>query len=224
MADLSNFYDDVFPFVPDCSEAVVKHAIRRSLIEFLRSSLVWEEETTAGTTATSGDYQVSTSVSVGKVVIVHVFYVVGIDSNGTETVIYPSTSFSSTLYDIGYSSAERFEFIHPDIIRIKPTPDTDYASLKTKVALTLGLNTTYSTVPDEVLHRYGDFIPSGALMRLMSMPKKPYTDIVEASKHRKDFQRGIKMARLAALKNNTPSVLMVDLPTTRYAGDEAVNQ
>lgn len=216
MAKLSDFYDDVFPYVPDCPEAAVKHALLRSISEFCSNTLVWVYDTTASPTATDGEYQVSLPYSSTEVAITFTFYVVGVDSNGDETPIGPVLSDDFVSVKQGATAATRFHVKHPDIVVLTPAPDTAYSSLKLRVALTptnkISWTASTDAVPNEIFDKYSDVVASGALMRLLAVPKKPYTNYTEANAHRIMFRRGVMLARSNTMRMNSPAVLFANMP------------
>lgn len=155
---------------------MLKQAIR----EFFTKSGFWVEDTTRNIIADKDTYTVRTPANS------EALYLIGVLVNG-----YPY-HLSAGAYQ---GMVGRYSFV-PDLgkVTIAPVPVADIESglfLRTAYKPTLAS----TTVPDEAVTTWYDEILSGALARLMAMPKKPYSDPVVAAYHLRRFKRGIATAR-----------------------------
>ncbi len=224
MASFEDFYNDVFPSVPDCPEGIVKQAVRRSIADFCRFTYIWREDTTAAATSTDGDYLISTTPSLNNVSILTLLYVLGVDSDGNKTKIFPETSAAHSVAASFTGGRYNFRLVRPDLVRLNPVPDTLPASLELSAVYIPNNAQNDYDLPDDLANIYSDAIADGALARIMGIPKKPYSDTASARRHKQDYMRELQLARSATLRQNTQAQLYADLGALHSDITPAVNQ
>jgi hypothetical protein len=209
-----DFYDEVLPYLPGCTPALAKVAIKNAVIEFCEGSLILQRDHDP-VTVVEGiidyDFEPPTGFLVTK--IMRAWY------KGVElTPKAPDELPGALLYNSRYPDAVVTKQ-DPSIITQKdertytlyPFPkETAPSSLTMRVALkpTRGGN----LVDDVVYEDYAEIIGHGARYRLMSSPSKPFTSPDAAAASKVFFEEGINTARQRAVRGYVRSDLRVVIP------------
>jgi hypothetical protein len=84
----------------------------------------------------------------------------------------------------------------PSKVTIYPTPAAGMADMPMKLLVSCTYDDADCHVPpEEVQTQFYDFVLDGALGRIMSIPKKPWSSPVHAQYHLRRFRAGIAEAR-----------------------------
>jgi hypothetical protein len=201
MKPWSNFYDLVAPHLPGCPFAAMDDALRRAAIAFCEQSLAWRFDHPA-IAIESGMATYPFAPPADSVVhaILHAAL------NGREIACEDAGwgwgEYSGTdLYGISpciFGGADSFTLM--------PEPA---ANGVLALRVVLKPSPTSAGLGDREFDAYREAIAHGALSRLMSLPKKPYTQLQLASYHQEQF--GIKTG--AAATNAGRSYIRMPLRT-----------
>lgn len=125
----------------------------------------------------------------GTVLWVHA--VLRTDDNETPYPIVQSTGFTNLR-----TQADHFTLESPGVLKLSYTPEADVEDAFTVwVGLEPNLSASTVQLPDEYSNLWFDHLLDGALGRLHSMHKRPWSNLVTAQYHMKRFKNGINEAR-----------------------------
>ena len=208
-----DFYDEVLPYVPGCTPALAKVAIRNAVIDFCEGSLILQRDhdpVTVLQNTIDYDFEPPTGYLVTK--LMKAWY------KGVELQpVAPDEVPSVQLYNARYPDAVK-SVNDPQVITQKdertyaifPFPkETAAAALTMRVALKPTRAST--TIEDVIYEDYAEVMGHGAKYRLMSSPNKPYSDGNGAGASRAFFEEGINTARQRATRGYVRSDLRVKL-------------
>lgn len=208
-----DFFDEVLPYLPGCTTALAKLAIRNTIIDFCEGTLIIQRDhdpvtVLAGTI--DYDFEPPTGYLVTR--LMKAWY------KGKELQpVAPDEIPSVQLYNASYPDAVK-SVGDPQVITQKdertyslfPFPkDTAALALTMRVALKPTRSST--TVEDVIYEDYAEIIGYGAKYRLMSSPNKPYQDIAGAGLAKNLFDEGMNTARQRASRGYVRSDLRVQL-------------
>ena len=209
-----DFYDEVLPYLPGCTPALAKVAIKNAVIDFCEGSLIIQRDHDP-VTVVEGiidyDFEPPSGYLVTK--ILRAWY------KGNElTPKAPDELPAALIYNSRYPGAVITKQ-DPNIITQKdertytiyPYPmETAASSLTMRVALKP--TRASSTVEDVIYEDYAEVIGHGAKYRLMSAPQKPFTSPDGAVASKTFFDEGVNTARQRAVRGYVRSDLRVAIP------------
>jgi len=209
-----DFYDEVLPYLPGCTPAMAKVAIRNAVIDFCEGSLILQRDhdpVTVVQRIIDYDFEPPTGYLVTK--IMRAWY------KGVElTPKAPDELPGALLYNSRYPDAVISEQ-DPNLITQKdertytlfPFPrETAASALTMRVALKPTRSST--TIEDVVFEDYAEIIGHGAKYRLMASPSKPFTSPDGAAASKVFFDEGVNTARQRAVRGYVRSDLRVVIP------------
>ena len=208
-----DFYDEVLPYLPGCTPALAKVAIRNAVIDFCESSLIIQRDHDP-VTVLAGiidyDFEPPTGYLVTK--IMRAWY------KGSELQpTSPDDIDASILYNQTYPGATKVLQDPNAIIQkdertytLYPFPkETAAAALTMRVALKPSRSS--STIENVIFEDYAEVIGHGAKYRLMMSTNKPFTNADAASISKQLFDEGTNVARQRATRGYVRSDLRVKL-------------
>lgn len=209
-----DFFDEVMPYLPGCTTALAKVAIRNAVIDFCEGSLILQRDHDP-ISALEGiiDYEFDPPAGYLVTKIMRAWY------KGNElTPKAPDELPSPNLYNIAYPNAV-VNKQDPLIITQKdertftvyPHPqETATSAITMRVALKPTRAST--SIEDVVFEDYAEIIGHGAKYRLMSAPAKPYSSPDGAAASKTFFDEGVNTARQRANRGYVRSDLRVVIP------------
>ena len=203
--DLEDFYPDLYPLVPGCSDVLVENAILNATIEFAtKSTAIHYEMDAVSVVSGTNEYQFEPPADSEIAAIV--------SGNMDGDVL---SILSAKLANYRYPRHREFNGRPEAILRLDnsnfrlyPTPDTSFPS---GLYLTVALKPTRTatSVPDIVYEEFKDAIIYGSAYRLMAMPNKDWTNNQKSSYYRALFDEQIQMAKREAERSPDGAVPIV---------------
>lgn len=209
-----DFFDEVLPYLPGCTPALAKVAIRNAVIDFCEGSLILQRDHDP-VSALEGiiDYEFDPPTGYLVTKVMRAWY------KGNElTAKAPDELPSPNLYNTAYPNAVVTKQ-DPSIITQKdertftiyPHPqETATSAITMRVALKPTRAST--SIEDVIFEDYAEIIGHGAKYRLMSAPSKPFTSPDGASSSKILFDEGVNTARQRAVRGYVRSDLRVNIP------------
>lgn len=192
----TDWYDEVLPDVPGCSQKVAKNAIRNAAIEFCERTLAWKVDLDPlNAVANQAAYPFEPPANTRVVRLLNVWY------NGKR--LTPKTPADLDDLYANWPSAIGtplyYTQLSPDEVILVPMPNAALANgIAQKVALK---PTRASTGLEEYLYeKYLEEIAAGAKARLMLMQKKPWSNTAMGAANQALFEDAIASARYRAAK------------------------
>lgn len=184
MIAIDEFIPMTAPSLPGCPDFSIKLALAAAASEFCARSLVWridadEDQTTAGESVFQYGGLTGSIVKV-----------ISLEMDGAELEQVGDRDQS---INAGAETGKptKFAFVEDDSIRFYPSPDGTY-SFKAFLALKPALSAT--RIERFLYERWGEYIASGAMYRLMQIPGKEWSNPGLAAFHLDRFERGIGKA------------------------------
>lgn len=209
-----DFYDEVLPYLPGCTPALAKVAIRNAVIDFCEGSLIIQRDHDP-LTVIEGiidyDFEPPTGYLVTK--IMRAWY-----KDVELTPKAPDELPTAQIYNKSYPNAVITKS-DPTIITQKdertltlyPYPK-ETAALGLTMRVALKPTRASTTIDDVVFEDYAEVIGHGAKYRLMSAPQKPFTSPDGAVASKTFFDEGVNVARQRATRGYVRSDLRVVIP------------
>lgn len=192
----SDLIDDVLPsLAADPSDPVTEHAIKRACIEFCNGSWIWKHlpdpiDVAAG--EAYYDLEAPAGADISAVMdAAHDNVPLGAKSVAWLDAQLPGWRTSRAV-------PKYYTQIDTEQVILASMPDSNIAS---GLTLTLALQPSQSAtgLPKWIFNQFLYTLADGAIARLMLMPGKPWTDLVNGADRRKNFEAGIANARSSAL-------------------------
>jgi hypothetical protein len=175
----SDFYDLVVPDLPGCPFAAVDSALRQAAITFCEQSLAWEY-VHPSVSVVAGTAAYAFIPPAGAVV--HAITYAELDDKEIESHVGESCiRIARWRHQTG---TPEYILGGPAFLTLVPEPCAD-GTLAMVVALKPAPSST--GVDDTQYNEHREAIVHGAMARLMSSPKKPYTDPQLAQHHAQQF-------------------------------------
>lgn len=209
-----DFYDEVLPYLPGCTPAMAKVAIRNAVIDFCEGSLIIQRDHDPMTVIKGiidYDFEPPTGYLVTK--IMRAWY-----KDAELSPTSPDNLPASVIYNKSYPGAVANEN-DPNVITQKdertftlyPYPKEN-ASLALTMRVALKPTRSSTTIEDVVYEDYAEVIGHGAKYRLMSSPQKPFTSPEGSVASKMFFDEGVNVARQRATRGYVRSELRVSIP------------
>lgn len=199
MAALDAFFPDVLVEVPGCPLPMVKHHVRRSIIEFCERtrrltytcpSINSVADTSTYSIAPPADHEVHEIISVRHNNI-------PVNPVGEDWLNANLSNWQSKKS----KTATGYMFTRPVTVRLYPIPsEAGTGNISVMVALK---PTQVAVVIDDRLLAYSEVIAAGAKRRLMVMPKKEWSDANLAIYYGGIFNAGIGKARIDSIVSDS---------------------
>jgi len=203
------FLTEVMPYVRECPEIVAVNALRNAMIEFCDKSMLWQYEVdpidvVAGTT----EYTLALPPGTGIARIMDLFH------NGHRLQPRSETELASLYVDDWRSQQGEpcyYTQRWPNVVILCPAPST---SILSGLDLIVALRPTRAgiAVDDFLFERWAEEIAFGARARIMAISGQPYTDQVQASYYRAQFESAIGKAKIELNRGLTRAVQHVRPP------------
>lgn len=202
MAALSEFLPYILPMVPGCSEPMAEQAIRRVARTFCRLTDIVQ--------FTTDPIDIKTGVATYEMDIPAGTEILSFRDAwvGTRPLKFVGTFSANTPFaQIDMVAGKKAPlndpvevFIRlPGTVVLYPTPKADLAK---GLTVTLSLQPTLSadTIPDILANDWIEAIANGAVSRLASMPKQPFTDPAVAADASSIYSGYVGLAKLETWK------------------------
>lgn len=209
-----DFFDEVLPYLPGCTPALAKVAIRNAVIEFCESTLIIQRDhdpITVVKEIIDYDFEPPTGYLVAK--IMKAWY-----KNIELSPMAPDMIDASAMYNKLYPNAVITKQDPRTIMQkdertfaIYPFP-LENAPLGLTMRVALKPTRSSESIEDVIFEDYAEVIGHGAKYRLMSSPAKPYTSDSGAASSKMFFDRGVNVARQRANRGYVRSDLRVAIP------------
>ena len=195
----------VAPDVMGCPNVLVDEAVLRTLIKFCEETHILEkafEHDVVSTDIIAADndsvnVNIASYITDGRPILLTQFKIDGVDWDAQEIKLLND---QDDLDEISISGTKFFTW--PDTTHIKfygiEAEDQRFYIKQIFVPLD-----TATTMDDDLYYRFRDTIAAGARARLMSMPRKDWTDPVTASKNLSDYNDGVASAKIKKDKGMT---------------------
>lgn len=188
------FYDmlpRVLPYATDCPPQTAEFHLRLVATDFFQRTLAWREDLAPVATVV-GQESYALPLPQHAAVAKLMFYTFDGDRFH---VIDAEAGLELALEESGMS----ISWTHDRVTaRIAPVPTEAGKVLGFRVALKPSLNATQ--IPGNMHEHYIDHIVEGVLARLLSMPKKTWTDIGAADRHRAAYELAVARVGLMTAK------------------------
>ena len=199
IARWTDLLDDVMPHVPGASIEIATHAIKRATIEFCTDSLVMRATSDpltieAGQGVVDLDSPVSATVCVKALSAKLAGDADPLDPKTPEWLDEWNPDWRTELGTPRYFTQD-----NPEQLVVALAPESELRdALVVQMAIAPKLNAP--GVEGWILQRFAEAIASGALGRLMAIPKKPWSNAQLASVHLAAFNASIGAAAAMAAK------------------------
>lgn len=181
MAGIKDLVDEVRLHAPGAPNPLLVEKYRDAAREFFRRTLTWRGAPSAITVGASFERYVLTPPADAEAF--DATYV-QIDTaapltKATEEQILMANPRRKT-------GTPRYFRVVGNTLHIDPSPESDVSSAMTAISV-LRPTRTATTLPDDVVDRFGHYIQDGAIGRLLLMPQKPWTNNDKGSHHLNRF-------------------------------------
>lgn len=199
MAQFSDFYDHIFPFLPSVHPAVVDLQLRKTLKEFFRRSTYWREDIPF-TLQVGTDLTTLRPTQPGAVVS----HILTVTLDGQQLGVAPETARRAPGVTAQNAKPRGWFSRISDILEFTDVADANYGGVA-QVTLNLSMDPTEKDVPDAVLEHYGDLIGAGCVGALMMMPAKPWTQPEASRPYLNRFAAGVLALRAQLRDGGQPN-------------------
>lgn len=192
----SDLLDDVLPNLSaDPSDPVTEYAIKRAVIDFCALSWVWKHlPDPIDVTAGEATYDLEPLPATDIVAVMAAKHNnVPLDPKGLDWLNREIPGWRTTRHTPKY-----FTQVDTEQIILAAVPE---ATIVGGLSLTLALQPSQNSTgfPKWIANQYLYALADGAIARLMLMPGKPWTDLVNGQDHRTKFDNAIANARAHAV-------------------------
>lgn len=201
--------DDVLPDLSGCSTALAINAIRNTVIEFYKKTQIKTANITPVTLIPGvNSYALGVSSSLQIVAVKNIY----LDSLLLSPI--SEVALDATYQDIQAQTGKviGYQLEFGNTIHVYRNP-TQTGTLNGKVAV--APNTSAVEMDLDLYYLYSEAIAAGAKARVMSIPKKPYSDSGTAMMYRQEFSAAIRDAKWRAIKGSTLAEVKVQFRTRK---------
>lgn len=180
--------DDLLTRLPGVDEDMADAQFLSALREFYTRSGAWIQEITKTLQAERDTYTLNPAINNSRVFLVHQVQF------GDARPVAPLSRrpMITGSGDGGF----QFHMTTPSKMVVYPTPAVGMASMTMKILASCTFEDgECHTPPEQVQVHFYDFLLDGALGRMMSIPKKPWSNPATAQYHLRRFRNGIAEAR-----------------------------
>lgn len=187
--DIQDWVDDIRIETPDALDTTIKRAVVFAVQEFFRGSEAWRYKETVAVDASAKEYALAIP---------------------SETFIFALADANITpshggRYSLAHTLIERIDMLEqcrPSMVAFsgQDTVVLDGVDGDYSLDITVKVQPTREVeeVPDDIANKFFEYIRAGALMRLLLMPNKPWSDSRAAANHQATFVSGINQAKREA--------------------------
>ena len=205
----ASMLDDVLPDVAGCSTALATNAIRNTVIELYKKTQI--------KTTNASPITVIPTVSVYALQVAANLQIVGVknvylDGNKLNPVTNLDLQNSSVLVGNLAGDVLGYQVDNGSSIHLYRNPKKTGIL---DVLVAVAPNTQAVEMDSDIYYLYSEAIAAGAKARLMSIPKKPFSDSATAMMYRQQFSEAVRDAHWRALKGNTLSEIKVQFRTRK---------
>lgn len=186
---------DVLPYLAaDPSDPVTEYAIRRAVVDFCASTLIWRyipdpQDVVAG--EAYYDIDVPTGAQVNSVLYAK------LDGVPLLNKSVEWLNANEPRWDTDMGVPKYFTQIDSDQVILALVPDSNYSEALSMM-IALYPSATSTSFPAWIASQYGYSIAVGAVSRLMLMPNKPWTNMQVGAIYRAEFEGDKANARADA--------------------------
>jgi hypothetical protein len=192
----SDLIDEVLPqLAADPSDPVTEQAIKRAVIEFCRESWIWQFFPEAQNVRSGvAEYDIEPPSGADVVTVV--------DVECNRVPLTPKSVAWLNKETPGWrttgAAIKHYTQIDTDQLILAPLPAENITS---GLAMTVALQPSQSATsfPKWIANQFIYQIADGAIAKLMLMPNKPWTDLVNGQDHRTRFEQAFNDARESAI-------------------------
>lgn len=192
----SDLIDEVLPqLAADPSDPVTEQAIKRAVIEFCRESWIWQFFPDAQNVRSRvAEYDIETPAGADVVTMVDV------SLNNVPLVPKSIAWLNANLpgWRTTTATVKHYTQIDTDQVILAPLPAENVTNGLT-MTVALQPSQTATSFPKWIANQYIYQIADGAIAKLMLMPNKPWTDLVNGQDHRTRFEQAFNDARESAV-------------------------
>lgn len=204
---LTDFLDFILPTVPGCPSPVAKKAAIEAAIEFLTESQAWNEIQDALPVADNAqEYDLDAPTGARCIDIKAVYTRCGeLVPVTIEQLAARMSDWQAAEGNVPQLYTRAFDFT---TFRVYPKPtEPGVETMRVHGVYTLKRSST--TIPDDIVDRYGKSIASGALRDLLVIPKTTWQDLNLAVFHKNEFETAKTMAKITAAHGKTAGAISV---------------
>jgi hypothetical protein len=178
LANFDRWLPFVLPFAPNCPSEVAIHHIRQTAIEFLETTHAWQQELTP-VLSIAGIDEYAMGLPPGAAAV-KLFAFAANDQPGT-----PVDGAAGRRLSRSASGDLAAWVVDRSTVGVAPAPTADGILLRFSVSL----KPTQAAieVPESVFENHAEAIASGALYRLLKVPRQAWTDVAEAMRQKTSF-------------------------------------
>lgn len=202
MTKYEDMLDDVIPEVPGCSVDVAINALRNACMELFQKSWIYTQNQDPITTEVgTAEYDMDSFTNQRIVGVVSAYL------GDTPLIPLAEEMLNATnrhwATETGF--VEGYMMTDSNLVRLYRIPEVT-GTLNMKVALAPNKKST--GIETFVYDLYSEGIAAGAKARLMTIPKKPFTDLNTSLMYRAQFAATVSDARWRARQSLTSSNLL----------------
>lgn len=159
-------YDHVIPFLPGAEAPIVDQHIRRVLRDFFKRTTCWRETFKFDTNGINDTYHLWPTIgSVAKILLVY------LDGSTRPAPVIPE---HMRMEQLPPGKPQGWFGLTPQVITLRPSP-TDVIPVEVHAAITIPVDLTTRTFPDDVFDDHIETIAAGIVGGMMLMPGKPWS-------------------------------------------------
>lgn len=195
MAALSAFHSRIFPLVPSCPVPTVEQALVDSCIEFCeQGSAVHRELDPVTLVAGSQELEIDLPPQSGLIRVTSVVV--------NDRELQPSDRIFADVQGM----PRTYSYQDDGVLALYPTPDQTYEA---RVFALLKPARGATAVDDILFEDWAEFIVSGAMYRLLSMPMATWANPAAAQAYFNNFRMGINRSELEFRRRRTTKEMRV---------------
>ena len=207
IADFLNEF--VYPDVVGCSAADMTLAVRRAATEFFIETGAWNEiQDPVPLVARTNEYGLDAPTGALVIDVRDVYATWMVNGRLIPTTIaqlaYEMPNWASAEADRASRYTRAFDFTS---IRVYPLPTAPTSSDVMRIHAVYSLKRSATTIPDDIVERWGEVIASGAKSRLMVMPRVKWFEPKLAVYHGDLFASAKLAAKVNAEMSKTRGVV-----------------
>lgn len=196
-----------------CPDDIAQDLIRKSAIHFCQQTHIWQQEVILDAQKENGSYPIQLEDCAQALMIKYVR--IGYPNNcrvGSWNDVctwsqkyFPERKGANYVCCIGnniYSLTDR------TTLNISPVPTID-AIKAIKVCIAVAPTQDSCGIPEEIYDKWNEYIAYGAGYRILTMNKRPWTNMTLAKELRKDYEAGIVRAKNEAWRTINGGALYI---------------
>lgn len=198
MASVSDLVRLVDIHVDGCAVPAIMEQLRWAIREFCRCSRFFRDTVEIQTEAGESYYDLVSSIQQSRVIDIDAVEVDGRPLDPTGPKEAPSAAATGE-DDAGSVIVSGYWMDPPNSLVLWPTPT---AVSNCSASVILDMEPTASALPEALYRKWADAISYGALFRLLTIPKKPWTDMPLGKDYEARFRQQIEEAKSQASRSH----------------------